>query len=247
MILELFGPSGAGKTTLASELARVLRGQGQPVLLQIADRAHPVRRAAFKLVSGVHSKWIAQHSLGELFEILPPKNEMWAARLNWHLEALLQAWRAAMASNQKISIFDQGMVQFVSSLVLFSDITDRERVSRALELLPKPDLLVQLRAPRRILEARLRERRRTLGIIQKFLDLDLQSSLDQIDHVKLVEEELKSFLVPTICVESLDSDGLRAATRAITPRLTSLRGAADVQTGWVSTKRDRRREQDVAD
>ncbi|AGB45174.1 hypothetical protein Mesau_02773 [Mesorhizobium australicum WSM2073] len=100
-----------------------------------------------------------------------------------------------MASNQKISIFDQGMVQFVSSLALFSDITDRERVSRAFKLLPKPGLLVRLRAPRRILEVRLRERRRTLGIIQKFLDLDLQSSLDQIHHINLVGEELKSFPV----------------------------------------------------
>ncbi|MBZ9698684.1 MULTISPECIES: hypothetical protein [unclassified Mesorhizobium] len=182
-----------------------------------------------------------------MFEILPPKNEMWAARLNWHLEALLQTWRAAMASNQKISIFDQGMIQFVSSLALFSDITDRERVSRAFKLLPKPGLLVRLRAPRRILEVRLRERRRTLGIIQKFLDLDLQSSLDQIHHINLVGEELKSFPVLTICVESLDSDGLRAATRAITLRLTSLRGAADTRTGSVPMKRDRRREQDVAD
>ncbi|ESX80540.1 MULTISPECIES: AAA family ATPase [unclassified Mesorhizobium] len=227
MILELFGPSGAGKTTLACELVHVLRAQGYSVVLQTGDRRHPVRRAAFKLVSGLHSKWIGQRSLGaEVLKILPPKNELWAARLNWHLEALLQAWRAAIASKDTISIFDQGMVQFVCSLVLFSGITDRERVSCALELLPKPDLLVRLQAPREILEARLRERRRNLGIIQKFLEVDLQSSLDHIDHVNLIEEQLGSFPVPTTCVESLDSDGLAAATEIIARGVIDKFGAA---------------------
>lgn len=232
MILEIFGPSGAGKTTLASELTHVLRVRGYPVLLQSGDRSHPLRRAAVKLVSGLHSKWIGQHSPGaEVLKILPPKNELWAARLNWHLDALLQAWHSAMASTETISIFDQGMVQFVSSLVLLSCITDREKVARALELLPKPDFLVRVRAPREIIEARLRERRRNLGIIQKFLELDLQSGLDYVDHVDLIEEEFEAFLVSTACVESLDSDGLTAAAEKIAIRVIDM-----FSTAWPKSK-----------
>ncbi|WP_214473689.1 AAA family ATPase [Mesorhizobium sp. dw_380] len=227
MILELFGPSAAGKTTLASELVRVLQNQGHTVVLQTGDRRHPIRRAAFKLFSTLHLRWIRKRSLAaDMLDVLPPRRELWAIRLKWHLEVLIRAWNKALASDDVISIFDQGMVQSVSSLVLLSGITDRESLARALDLVPKPDLLIRLQAPREILEARLRERRRNLGIIQQLLEVDLQSSLDHIDHVNLVVEQLKSSRVPTICVESLDASSLATAAEAIARQVRERRHVA---------------------
>ncbi len=93
--------------------------------------------------------------------------------------------------------------------------TDREPVARALDLVSKPDLLVRFQVSREVLEARLRERHRNLGLIQKLLEVDLQSSLDHIDQVDLVSRRVESFGLPTIRVESLDRRGLTAATEKI--------------------------------
>jgi thymidylate kinase len=226
MILELFGPSGAGKTTLAFELVSLLRSQGYPAALQVGDRTRPVRRIIFKFFGGLHSKCIGRPSIAaQVLKVLPPKNELWAIRLNWHLEALIQARNAALASDDIVAIFDQGMVQSICSLVLLSGITDRKRVAHALDLVPKPDLLIRLQAPLEVLEARLRERRRNLGVIQRLLELDLQRSLS-IDHIDLVSKQLESCGHSTICVESLDSGGLVAATELIATRVRSLAGVS---------------------
>ncbi|TIR21944.1 MAG: hypothetical protein E5X34_15775 [Mesorhizobium sp.] len=212
MILEVFGPSGAGKTTFTSGLVPVLRCHGYPVVLQIGDRRHPIRRAALKLAYGLHSKWVGQNPLTtEIFELLPPKSDLWATRLKWHFELLIQVWNAALTSNETISIFDQGMVQFVCSLVMFSGVTNQEKIERALDLVPKPNLLVRLQAPREILESRLRERQRHLGIVQRLLEVDLQTSLDNIRHITLVGELVESFGVPTISIDSSHASGRAAA------------------------------------
>lgn len=216
MILEVFGPSGAGKTTLTSDLMPVLRGRGYPVVLQIGERRHPVRRAALKLACGLHSKWVGQNPLTtEIFKLLPPKNDLWATRLNWHFELLIKVWNEALSSNETISVFDQGMVQFICSLIMFSGIKDHERIARALDFIPKPNLLIRLHAPKDLLESRLRERQRHLGIVQKLLEVDLQTSLDQIEQVNLVGELLGSYGVPTMLIESSDTNARRAALETI--------------------------------
>jgi hypothetical protein len=239
MILELFGPSAAGKTTLASELMRLLKIQGYTVVLQIGDRRHPLKRAALKSFSSLYLRWTGQRSLAaEMLGMFPPRNELWAIRLKWHLEVLIRAWSIAQASDDVISIFDQGMVQSVCSLILLSGITDRESLARALDLAPKPDLLIRLQAPREVLEARLRERRRNLGIIQQLLEVDLQSSLDHIDHVNLVVEQLESHRLPTICVESLDPSGLATAAEVIAQQVRERFHAAQARSLVIGPERD---------
>jgi ABC-type cobalamin/Fe3+-siderophores transport system ATPase subunit len=239
MIIELFGPSAAGKTTLASELVRILQRQGHTVVLQIGDRRHPIKRAAFKFFSSLYLRWIRRHSLAtDMLGIFPPRSELWAIRLKWHLEVLIRAWSIAQASDDVISIFDQGMVQSVCSLVLLSGITDRASLARALDLVPKPDLLIRLQAPREILEARLRERRRNLGIIQQLLEVDLQSSLDHIEHINLVVEQLESYRLPIICVESLDPSGLATAAELIAQQVRERWHAAQARSLVIGPEGD---------
>ncbi|ESX99737.1 AAA family ATPase [Mesorhizobium sp. LNJC405B00] len=239
MILELFGPSAAGKTTFAAELVHVLQSQGYTVVLQLGDRRHPIKRAALKLFSSLYLRWIEQRSLiAAMLAIFPPRNKLWAIRLKWHLEILIQAWSIAQASDDVISIFDQGTVQSVSSLVLLSGITDRASLARALDMMPKPDLLIRLQAPREVLEARLRERRRSLGIIQQLLEVDLQSSLDHIDQVNLVVEQLESCRLPMICVESLDRSGLTTAAEAVAQQVRERRHVSQARFLVTGLERD---------
>lgn len=217
MILEMFGPSGAGKTTMASALAAHLRGLGHVVTPLIGVRANPLKRGILKCFASSNLLSSAGSAAGvaEVLKILPPKDRLWSVRLHWHLALLDREWSAAQSSDA-ITIFDQGMIQAVTSLVLLSGITDRERVVRALDLVPNPDLLIRFEAPRDLLEARLRDRWQNIGILQRFLEIDLQGSLDHVNHVDLISDLVSARALPMIRISSLDVDGLHLAIDKIT-------------------------------
>ena len=62
---------------------------------------------------------------------------------------------------------------------------------RGLELIPRPNLLVRLDAPREILEARLRARLGRQGAVERLFEFDLQTSLQQIDTTNDVAQMLR--------------------------------------------------------
>ena len=206
MILEMFGPSGAGKTTMASALTAHLRGLGYVVTPLIGVRAHPLRRVVLKCLASARllNSTGSADGVADLFRILPPKDRLWGVRLHWHLALLHREWTAAQSSDA-ITIFDQGMVQAVASLILLSGITDRDPVARALDIVPKPDLLIRFEAPRPLLEARLRDRRQRIGPLQRYLEIDLQGSLDHVDHVDLISGLVSARGLPMIRVSSIDA------------------------------------------
>lgn len=229
MILEVFGPSGAGKTTLASLLAKRLQSQGRDVTLMAGVRTHPLRRSALKCLAGARSLTVDGQFMTStnVLGILPPKHRLWSIRLRWHLALLFRAWNESLSSD-KIVIFDQGTIQAVASLVLLSGVTNRERVASALRLVPKPDLLIRLEAPREIREARLRVRQLNLGVIQRLLEVNVQSSLDHLSHIDLVSNLLGAFALPVIRVNTPDQPGLdRAIDTIARETLTRLRPPPD--------------------
>src|SRR6478609_5034188 len=188
MILEMFGPSGAGKTTMVSALTAHLRGLGYVVNPRIGVRAHPLRRGILKCLASVKLLRSAGPAAGvaELFRILPPKDRLWFIRLYWHLALLHHQWTAGQASDA-ITIFDQGMVQAVASLILLSGITDRDPV------------------PRPLLEVRLRDRWQKIGPLQRYFEIDLQGSLDHVDHVDLISDMVSARGLPMIRISSIDA------------------------------------------
>lgn len=213
MIVEFFGPPAAGKTTLAHALATALEKNGCDVRLIASSRpaergaiqidssralsrcrdalAAPLSRAA-KLVSAVPILLGARNDdiTAKLLDLLPPRSLLWSVRCRRYLSLLSSSWKSASTSD-RIAIFDQGFLMALCSLVLRTRSADRTVIVRALELIPRPDLLIRLDAPRETLEARLRERLWRQSTLERLFELDLETSLRQIETTNEVTHLLR--------------------------------------------------------
>jgi hypothetical protein len=191
MIIELFGPPGVGKTTLASALGERLRERGRDIKLVLSYRPSEAPRAApggslrpcipaalSRLVRPMVECFAAaghfaepgeRDATAELMRLLAPRNIVQSLRLRQYLLRLSRTWRNA-AQAADIVLLDQGFVQALHTFVLLARVADRERLGLALGTLPEADLLVRLDAPLPVLEARLAGRRRRQGKIEQLFD-----------------------------------------------------------------------------
>jgi thymidylate kinase len=233
MIVELFGPPAAGKSTLAHALATALEKNGCSVELIVSSRpaergpiqvesaralarcraalAAPLSRAV-KLVSAVPILLGAQNDdiTASLMDLLPPRTLLWSVRYRRYLSLLSSSWKLASTSD-RIVIFDQGFFTALCSLVLLARSADRETIERGLRLIPRPNLLIHLDAPRETLEARIRERLRRQGAVERLFEFDLQTNLGQIETTNEVAQMLQEQGFRMMHVSCLDRDLLEAA------------------------------------
>jgi thymidylate kinase len=266
MIIELFGPAGAGKTTLAHALTARLRENGYVVEPMLSYRPAEVGlapvapwRPAGHRVGAVPRRLsrpvlevlaIVCHPLAlrqdvaaaiGLMKILPPRSVAAAVRLSQYILRLSHSWHRASASG-RIVLFDQAFVQLVCSLVLFSRFVDESLIADALDMTPRADFAIRLGAPPDLLAARLEERKCQQSAFERLLEADLDTNLRSIDIIDQLHRLLIERGQLVVCASSLDRQSLNEAVKSTERTLATRFGAA-----WQSFAEQKPRAVDLVD
>jgi thymidylate kinase len=119
-----------------------------------------------------------------------------------------------MASGSShITLFDQAFIQAVCSLVLSHPSADETLIARALDIIPKPDLLIQLDASPDILAARLHNRQRFQGPVERMLEVDPATNSEEHPLFEYLLGLLRKRGQPVTCINSSDPGSLDDAVR----------------------------------
>lgn len=235
-VIELFGPAAAGKTTLARALEAAFRARGVGVRIissarpaeQVSPRTGRLARLATQMTAPTTRASKLLGALGaamqrtpldpcidKLMALLPSGGRIRSLRLRRYLVELCRSWGSARDSGDVV-IVEQGFVNVISSLGLFAGSIDRRAMARALALVPEPDLLVRMIAPRELLAARLQERLRRQTALERLFENDIEDCLRQVEIAAALDALLTESGRPPMRLSSLDPAGLGIAVDAIT-------------------------------
>jgi thymidylate kinase len=247
MIIEFFGAPTVGKTTVARKLADCLRAAGHHVDLvlsyrpaEVADGESAARRRtaggrsiaaiqriARPMVESVRSRsrpagTPPPSSLAtELLALLPAESLLWSVRLRQYIARLDRAWHIARASHG-VTVFDQGFIQALCSLVLLGRAPSAALAAQALAILPRADIVIRLDAPPDVLQARLHERFRNQAWLERLLELDLDTNLRTLSIVDMISELLRCSGRTMITVGNEEVDAAVIAIKAQAQRFLCL-------------------------
>lgn len=243
LIVELFGPAAAGKTTLARALGGELAQRG--VAVRVVSSARPAEkrredgrdRSRFPLamvapLTRASKVFAALGTLApaarldplvrELISTIPPGNWVRATRVRRYLAQLCDAWRAARASGEVV-IFDQGFLTSLCSLALLGGPADQRALARGLALVPKPDLLVRIDTPRAVLAARLERRLQRQGLLERLFENEIEVSLRQADLATELDTLLDAHGCRSMHVRWLDHAELARVADRVAGEIVSRR------------------------
>ena len=207
MIVELFGPSGVGKTTLSHALGFALRDYGYPVKLVSSARPSEqfangrpdsslvrfrARLGRVMKVAGAGAAvfpWSKESPVeAALMSMLMTQSLSIRVRYRRYLSSMSRLWADAR-SLDRITIFDQGYLSALCSVVCRNSAL-RPIMRDALDRLPKADIIICVDASESVIEARLRSRLSQLGRIERLLELDISTTLRQVPIAAEMRSEL---------------------------------------------------------
>ena len=214
MIVELFGPPCAGKTTFARLLVSGLQARGLPARALISARASEAdapggaaRRPATGTADAQAWKRDACEAVNKaMLRLLPPRSPIWQVRLRRYLRVLAASW-ARCDKSADVVVFDQGYTQALCSLVSLTRRPEPACVQAAADLLPRPALRINLTVPRGVLVARLAQRSRCLTLRERILE---------VDNATIIEQDR----ICSVLFDMLDGDG--AIMRAMSSGTTDM-------------------------
>lgn len=222
MIVELFGPPGAGKTTFAQKIADGLQSRGHAARTLISAR--PSETAALSeaecfggrtaAAANARAQGLVDADLDavnrDLMRCLPPHSLFWRFRLRRYLKLLAASW-SQNQSGAEIAIFDQGYTQALCSLTSLTRSADPRRIVQAASLLPAPAVRICVQVPRALLLARQQQRERERPFLERFLELDPATNLAQAGICTSLRTILEGRMspggpVPMLCPDPMNED-----------------------------------------
>ena len=249
MIIELFGPPGAGKTTFALALGQRLRSDGYDVRVRSSARPGEEGTAGHCCVTGPTGRWFdparrlarpvremiaaisgpaedvrRRERVDALVSMVPPIGLIRSLRERQYLIRLSAAWGGAQSVGS-VTIFDQGFVQWIALILLFLPEMTKDGLAAALEAAPTSDLAIRLDAPVAEIERRLVQRSRAIGKIGGLFESNLGGSLDQTRAAKRLFEGLAWSGRKVLTVESADQGTLEAGVELARAEIQRIRSA----------------------
>ena len=242
MIIEIFGPPGAGKTTFAQALKARMRERGHLMELRLSQR--PTENVYGRAPIGSYQNVMIQRLTRPLLETLTIARQPFAnsrdLKTAIHLVRLLAPtstlssikemqylfrlshWWHDKSRTAPVTLFDQGFVQAVCTLALRAGATNDKLIGDALDYAPKSDLLIRLDAPLELLEARLHDRERLQSAIERRLEPDLRLGLAFIPMIDRVQSLLLQRGRYMLSGSSVDRRALDKSVKVIEKEVTKM-------------------------
>ena len=229
MIVEFFGPAGAGKTHLAHALSDRLnaRGYKAEVRLSYQPGARVLRldpggfiEALHRITSGlIEVAAIAFRPIrnrryfdltARFIATLPLRRLTRLIRASQYILRLSRCWIVSSQADD-IIIFDEAFVQVACSLALFSRRVGYGALSEVLALAPKSDVIVRLDAPPDLLEQRLRDRLKKESLLERVFEAKIKKNLEAIPIFIRVDAWFREHAQPTLQLTSHNLETLRTS------------------------------------